>query len=401
MTNKILFITTTSLSTNPRLLKELYLTIKMGVDVEVICFKLGNWSDKTDLEHIKNLGNVKVHFLSAGKKPMLAWLTSTIIWKACNFFYTLLSNNIKINAFAHNKRTWLIGNFLKKNKAQYQLLIAHNLGALFPAWQYSKKHNIPFVFDIEDYHPGESCSPAEKKRREFLMKKLLPKAVYITYASPLISEYSLKLLKENEIPVHFLVNNCFSRKEFELHENNTEKVQLVWFSQNIAAGRGLELVLPVLYKFKDKVQVNLVGNLYQQFYNNFLVQYADMLKIAEPMPQPILNRFICQFDIGLAIELKTADFNREICLTNKLFAYAQAGLYILATDTSAQKQFSSEHKDFVMVSAQNPVEIEKSIVYIIENIDKIRKEKKSRFEYAQNLSWENESQKLVEIWEKI
>ncbi len=45
------------------------------------------------------------------------------------------------------------------------------------------------------------------------------------------------------------------------------------------------------------------------------------------------------FDIGLAIEDPTADENRNICLTNKIWSYFQAGLYIVATNTLAQQQF--------------------------------------------------------------
>jgi hypothetical protein len=176
---------------------------------------------------------------------------------------------------------------------------------------------------------------------------------------------------------------------------------LVWFSQNIAAGRGLELVLPVLYQFKEHVQLNLVGNLYPQFYNDFLVQYADILKITEPMPQAGLNKYICGFDIGLAIEQKASDFNRDICLTNKIFAYAQAGLYILATNTSAQTFFMEEHAGLGVVSGQSTIEMEKTIRNLLTNIETIRKEKKNRFEYAKKLGWESESQKLAGVWQDM
>jgi glycosyltransferase involved in cell wall biosynthesis len=286
-------------------------------------------------------------------------------------------------------------------KEKFDLIIAHSYSSLYPAYKLAKKHHIPFAFDIEDYHPGETCSPKEKKRREFLMRKMLPNAAYITYASPLIGKYSFDLLKGIEIPPHILINNCFLQNEFDFKQTNSDKIQLVWFSQNIAEGRGLELVVPVLYQFKELVQLNLVGNLYPQFYNDFLAQYADILKITEPMPQAGLNKYICSFDIGLAIEQKASDFNRDICLTNKIFAYAQAGLYILATNTSAQKLFMEEHAGLGVVSGQSSGEMEITISNLIANIEIIRKEKQARYEYAKKLSWESESQKLAEIWAKI
>ncbi|MFN8256710.1 MAG: hypothetical protein U0W24_13530 [Bacteroidales bacterium] len=233
------------------------------------------------------------------------------------------------------------------------------------------------------------------------MQRLLPHAAYISYASPQIGEYSLKLLPPGNIPPHFLVNNCFGRDEFQLEENNSMEVKFVWFSQNISAGRGLELLLPALYKFKDKVKLVLIGNLYSSFYSDFLSGFSEILQIYEPLPQVDLNRLVCHFDLGLAIELKSADLNRDICLTNKIFTYAQAGLYILATNTSAQELFMSEHRELGEVSGQTPQEMEKVIKDIIENIDTIRKNKKNRFEYAKKLSWENEGEKLLKAWKEI
>jgi hypothetical protein len=99
------------------------------------------------------------------------------------------------------------------------------------------------------------------------------------------------------------------------------------------------------------------------------------LQIIETIPQAGLNKYICSFDIGLAIEQKTSDFNRDICLTNKIFAYSQAGLYILATNTSAQKLFMEEHAGLGVVSGQNRGEMGNTVRYLIENIETIRKEK--------------------------
>lgn len=399
MAKSILFITTTNLSTNPRLLKEIMLAGKNGFEVSFIAFTLDNWSDATDKIHVQNLDGVKAIYLSATKKSLLNWLLSTLVWKACHWVGILFPNLLLPNAWAHNKRSYLISRSLKKNKSRYDLVISHNLGALYPAWCYAKKHQIPFAFDMEDYHPGESCSPAEKKRRELLMQKLLPKAAYISYASPLIGEHMLSLLKTAKIPPHFLVNNCFPETEFEFTENKQEKLEFVWFSQNIAAGRGLELVVPALYRFKDKVRLVLIGNLYQQFYQDFLSAYADMLQIQEPLPQLDLNRLVCRLDVGLAIEISATDLNKDIALSNKIFTYAQAGLYILATDTAAQVQFMKEHPALGQVSAQSHDGMEKAIGYIVENVDEIRKDKKNRFAFAKKLSWENESGKLVQAWE--
>lgn len=403
MPKKILFISKDNLTTNPRLLKELKLAVNLGYDVDFIGFFSGNWSDGIDKELAKEL-KANFYYIPATRKPVFPWFISSLIEKIAQKIYPFFKKNLKINAYAHSKRSILIPRYLKQINEQYDLVVAHTLPSLFPSYLFAKKLNIPFVFDIEDFHPGERIgfdAQNERKRREFLMRKILPHAAYITYASPLIGKHSLDLLEGQKIPDSTLINNCFSQTEFQYQENNSEKVKFVWFSQNIAPARGLELVLPALGKYKDKIQLTLIGNLYNEFYQDFLVQYTDFIDIIDPLSQKELNQKLSEFDVGLAIELISADQNRDLCLTNKIFAYVQSGLYILATDTTAQKQFMDEHPNLGLVTNQNVQDMQEQIEKIIQNINLIRKEKKQRFEYAKKLAWENESNKLVDIWKQI
>jgi glycosyltransferase involved in cell wall biosynthesis len=400
---KILFLSKDNLTTNPRLQKELKLAVEQGCIVDFIGFYSGNWSDKINKKITKKI-NANFHYISAIRKPFLKWFLSSIIEKTAQKIYPFFKNNLIITAFAHSKRTFLLQQHLKKNNKKYDLIIAHTLPTLYPAYRLAQKLSSKFTFDIEDYHPGEAISNDNKNeitRRKFLMKKLLSSTCFITYASPLIGEYSLKLLNNYPDKQHKLINNCFSRTEFQFRKNDSEKIKFVWFSQNISAGRGLELLVPVLAKFKDKIELHLIGNLYQTFYDSFLLKYTDFVKIISPLSQRELNLKLSEFDIGLSIELNTADINRQICLTNKIWAYAQSGLYILATDTNAQIQFMQKHENIGLISKQNNESLSTSCENIIKNINEIRYNKKTRFDYIQNLSWENESRKLVDIWNII
>ncbi len=147
--------------------------------------------------------------------------------------------------------------------------------------------------------------------------------------------------------------------------------------------------------------MTLIGKLNQSFYDDFLSNYASFIKIEKPLNQKDLNLKLSEFDIGLAIEVSSVDLNKDIALSNKIFAYAQSGLYILATDTTAQKQFISEHQKLGTISGQSIAEMEQEIAKLIQDIYNIRTQKKNRFEYAKKLAWENESQKLLQIWNEV
>ncbi len=291
--------------------------------------------------------------------------------------------------------------YLKKIRGHHALVIGHNMGALYPAWWYAEQKNIPFAFDVEDYHPGEKIykdAKNETVRRKILLEKILPDATYSSYASPLIREAISGRLKSDK--VRLLINNCFPQNEFILNTEPTGKVKFIWFSQNISHSRGLELMIEAMKAFGDDLELHLTGNLDPNFHPEMANNLA-FLKIHPPLPPVELNRSLGQYDVGLAIELNRSDYNRQICLTNKIWSYFQAGLYILATDTQAQQLFMKDHPGCGEICFQDVSGIRKSLKKIIQNISEIRKQKTRRFNNAQEYGWEKESIKLKTAWDQI
>lgn len=395
---KILFVTINNLPTNPRLLKEIKLASKRGYEVSCCLFDFGNhWSSNLNKGIMKELPKVCFYVISATRKPFFQWVYSSLINKLAQI---INSKNIAVAAYASNKRTWLLMHYFPRKK--YDLIIAHNLGALYPAYYWAKKTKSKYAFDIEDYHPGEVLvsgkDDKEIKRREFLMRTMLPKASYISYASPLIGERSLSLCET--IPPHLLINNTFNKSEFVFQECLSPKIEFVWFSQTISYGRGLEIILSVLSKRKYEVHCTIIGNLDRLFYNDVLSKYSDILTIKDPMPQKDLHKEIGKYDIGIAFET-AVDLNREVCLTNKILTYTLAGLFIFSTDLPGQKQFLDANKDIGIYTSPKFDDIDTKMSYILENIENIRNTKKMRFEKSNELSWERESKKLKSIWDII
>ncbi|MFN3952800.1 MAG: hypothetical protein ACK4KT_10405, partial [Thermaurantimonas sp.] len=76
--NKLLFITTSSLSTNPRLVKELSLASNLK-DIKVIAFKIGGWAHEEDNKIINKLSVASIKLITATRNPLLPWFFSTVI----------------------------------------------------------------------------------------------------------------------------------------------------------------------------------------------------------------------------------------------------------------------------------------------------------------------------------
>ncbi len=526
----LLFLTTNNLATNPRLVKELKTAIELGATLTVVQFKLGNWSDNKSEQLKEVVGGEKlvvsdelrgtntkkreVEFIEidATSKRKLSWLKWGVLEKLAQRIYPLFKNNLFINALASSRRSLQLVNVLKKSE-KADLIVAHNLGALYPAYVLSKKWHIPFIFDVEDYHPGEHIrldAQNERARREFLMKTLLPKASAITTASPLIGEYTLKLIGGHLN--HTVILNSFPKSEFipplshstlkthiplcryrcsafhfvttplrfdsELITQNPE-LNLVWFSQKISFGRGLEQLFEALkllhsaihypsqseeaensiQKIDNNNDINhqpstlnpelptptpklstpnyqpithnsqlstpnlnltLIGDLDPEFnlqiIEPFLAQLETLdqtvlppssglrcsvsLKIMSPMTQSALHAELANHDVGLALEFSNTDLNRQLCLTNKILAYAQAGLYILATNTPAQSEFMNEDPTRGVVCGQTPREMAEAILNMMEQHEAIKSGAIQRFEKGKELAWEKERGKLHAIWEE-
>ncbi|GAA4426847.1 hypothetical protein GCM10023188_09330 [Pontibacter saemangeumensis] len=403
---KILFITTSNLTTNPRLLKEVNLAVASGVAPTVVCFDFDNWTTSIEEELRTSLTGVKFSAITATRKAFRNWALATGLQLMYRKLNHKLPHSLKMRAQASDKRSYLLEQKLKNLDTDFDLIVSHNLGALYPAYAFAKKSNIPFAFDIEDYHPGETVAVDavnEVERRESLLKNILPKAFYVSYASPLIGEFSLALVPEVQEHNHFLVNNSFPLGEFQrpLTKNVADKISFVWFSQNIAAGRGLELVVPVLYRYKDKVQLTLIGNLVPSFYEGFLKMFDDLIQYRNPLTQQALHLELAKFDSGLAVEISNRDLNKDIASSNKIFAYAQAGLYIMATDTSAQKHFINQNSSLGVSFPQSEEGFEIALQELLAQKEEVLATKQQRFEAGKSLAWEHESSKLLAAWKSV
>lgn len=384
----ILFITSTNLSCNPRCLKEVRSALKMGAFVSVLAFELNNWSDENEKELNRELAAVNFQYIRSQGRDRRQAFIATLFEKLARSVTGLFKNNAWWAAMAISRRNYQLLNWVNNNEVTADVVIAHNPAAFYPAWRFSKKNKVPFVLDIEDYHPGETLPENVKRSVELVMKKLIPKAAYTTYASPLIKTYSQQLPPVNR-PPSLVVNNYFSAADFITPvSNGKDKLQLVWFSQNIDKGRGLEEVLSVYERFSDAFELTLIGNLKESFCEEYLNGKAG-ITVLKPMHPVALTKIMGQFDIGLAIE-PGKDLNNILALSNKILSYFQAGLYILASATEAQQLFMQDHPDHGVCTTLD----EKALTMVFENLklnkDQIRQNSSTRFRSAAAYSWELE-----------
>lgn len=392
----ILFISTHNLASNPRLVKEMQLALDNGFTVEVICFTFRNWSYEMNIKMLQSFAEqaVTFHCIEAGREGGLDWLISVLKEKHHRFWAKIFKPKGRALATAVSRRNYLLIRALKKIK-QADCVIGHNPGALYTTQWAAKKLKARAGFDVEDYHPGEGKDIPQQKLTRKLMQEVLPSMDYISFAAPLIRE-AVKNDAGKEGSNWITVMNYFPATDFVVPKNIEGPLQLVWFSQNISGGRGLEYILPVFKNFTGQIELHLYGHVDESFYETHVKGIENVL-LHKPVPQKELHSGLSSFDIGLALEPKK-DLNNDLAVSNKLLAYLQAGLFVLATNTRAQKQLLNSMAGHGNITELETRAFENTLQELLDKKEDIRSGATNRFEKIKKMCWEEESKKMIRIW---
>ena len=346
-------------------------------------------------ELLLRFSTVQFIILPTNRKPFFLWLSSVIK----ESFYRILSKKIPLGLSkitqAVSRRSDLLVNAISKVE-NADLVIGHNPGALYATSVAAEKFSCPSGFDVEDYHPGEGNDKHLGQITLSLMKQLLPKFDYVSFASNLIQKkvaVDLEVINKN----WFSILNYFPKNEFVCpKENNDNTIKFVWFSQNINSGRGLENILYLFENEHSNIELHLFGNVDIEFYTEVLSRYNYII-IHQPLPQIELHHELANYDIGLALDI-AIDENRDLAITNKILAYLQAGLYVMSSDISAHQFILNKYPNHGKIFTDSKTSISDSINGLIENIAEIRATKILRFNAFKNNNWEQESSVLYKNW---
>lgn len=407
----ILYHTTANLPTNPRLLKEIDLLSKEH-NISVLIFKLGNWSESINQAMMTERSHIHFFEIDVTRKHKLNWAFWGILEKLARIVWPLFKRSLWISALAHTRRSIMLLYKVKKLRIKPDYIVAHNLGALFPTFTLSKQLDVPFIYDIEDYDPGIAVPNGGRHYIpicELLMRSCLPSSIALTCASPLIGEYTLELIGGH--PNHQVILNSFPSDEFQFpSKNHSDILKLVWFSQKISFGRGIEQLIDAFEHLdseqKSAISLTLIGDIDSEFQQQIIEPAIKKLNYISlehlpPMKQLELHKNLANYDVGLALEFNNTDLNRQLCLTNKILAYTQAGLFILATDTPAQRQFMEEEIGRGLICGQNSESIAAELQKIMKEITDIQYHSLERFNKGKSLSWEKECNKIKELWKNL
>ena len=198
--------------------------------------------------------------------------------------------------------------------------------------------------DLEDWH-SEDLLPEDRKHRPVKLLQQVESTVLRRSACAFTTSEAMAdvLTRSYGCPRPVVVRNVFPLQPASRTDRPTgaSPVNFVWFSQTVGPGRGLEEFLELWKRTSVPSTVHLLG----ECRDGYLQELTGSLEPARrqrilnhpPVPPGELPQRLADFDIGLALELRQPR-SRDLTITNKLFQYLNAGLAVVASDTSGQRE---------------------------------------------------------------
>lgn len=344
----ICLITSRHISYNPRLVKEADALHEAGFKVRVVAPSYTSAKAALDRKLMKTRG-WSLNVVTSDRtdiRSTLRWLKASLRQRISQKLYPYIP--AVVQDVAYSRYVSELATHAVAEPAD--LYIAHNLQALPAAHRAARRHDALLGFDAEDFHRGEfraDDASLQKALTEEVESLYLPQCDHVTAASEGIAEAYAKRLG---IKPPTVVLNVFPREERsghtpadELHKEKHEgTISLYWYSQVIGSDRGLQDMLRALPDLDEKIVLTLRGSWASGSEDVFRslaheLGVAHRLRVLPPAPPEQLVERAAQHDIGLALE-QSHTINRDLCVTNKILAYLLAGIPVIATATTGQRQ---------------------------------------------------------------
>lgn len=294
--------------------------------------------------------------------------------------------------------------FLLFRKAD--LLVSNDLDTLLPNFLIHKFRKTPLIYDSHEYFTGVpelEHRPLVRKVWKRIERWIFPKLGDIITVNESIAglyqkEYGKSLTVVRNIPEHVTANEHPSRQELGLP---VDKKIILLQGAGINIHRGGEEAVEAM-QYIDHAVLLVIGS---GDVIGVLRQMVRQMRLDEKvffypkMPFTKLLQYTRHADIGLTLD-KDTSLNYRYSLPNKLFDYIYAGVPVLASPLVEVKRIVDGYNIGELIENHDPRHIASRIGAMLDNQERYAMWKENLKAAAQDLSWEREEKKLVNVYQK-
>ncbi|MCB0696260.1 MAG: glycosyltransferase [Chitinophagaceae bacterium] len=393
----IVIVTDQHLSANPRVWKEADALARNGYEVEIITRANNAMRKKKDMAILQKLHP------SVRYSPVVNAIKAEIPALRDIYYRSRLKLVLLAKRLGFESRYLLSTDpdkiYTESLSRNADLYIAHVECGLFVGKHLIQKGK-KVAFDFEDWYSRDYLSPVRAvKLLSSLELHALQHGVYVTCPSVAMADALKQTYNVADKPEALYNGFADSPVQEVANLRDDSMVNMVWFSQRVGPGRGLEKIAAVLKEVNTKVKLTLIGDCppeYEATLNDVFPK-EHKLELVPPVSHTELDNMLQQFDIGLALE-EIYPESRNKTITNKILQYLQAGIKVLATNTDGQVEVAGCFPSSVRTVRTNDTtgwaaELDALIAEPVER-EKIKEV------YHKHFSWAAQEVKLLSLVEK-
>ncbi len=284
------------------------------------------------------------------------------------------------------------------------LLLSNDLDTILPNYFVSKLKGIKMIYDSHEYFTETpelvnrpKVQRVWKRIEEFVVPKLDEMITVCDSIADLFRDkYGVKCHVVRNIPSRKALPPKGDKMELGLP---TDKHLLVLQGSGINIQRGAEELVQAM-QYLDDCHLMIIGGgdvlpILKQMVVDLNI--SDRVRFLPRMSYAKMMAYTQNAEFGFCLD-KDTNLNYRFSLPNKLFDFIQAGVPIIASHLTEIEKIIRKYDLGLFIENHDPKTIADTIRVGLSDTEKIKAWKTNLAQAALDLCWENEEQKLLEIY---
>jgi len=297
---------------------------------------------------------------------------------------------------------------------KYDVFHAHDLNTLIGAYMASRRQGANLIYDSHELYLERNRLEPYKPIGKWIRKKveayLIRRSDYVitvndSLARMLADTYKIKLpIVIMNAPSLRRISPMSQHISLRREIGIQDKYHILLYSGAITFNRGLENLIKAL-TYLPQCFLVLMGygnDKYKTKLRNIAVEkgVAPRLTFFGPVPSDQVTLYAAGADLGVA-PIENACLSYYYCSPNKLFEYLLAGLPVIASDFPEMSHIINQYGVGGTFDPSTPKDIARAAMEILGAPEKWGNIKGKTDAVASTYNWENESRKLVDMYQSL
>jgi glycosyltransferase involved in cell wall biosynthesis len=290
---------------------------------------------------------------------------------------------------------------------KFDILVSNDLDTLPANFFISLIRRKPLVYDSHEYFTGVPELDTRPKAKVFWEKMeslLFPRLKYIYTVNESIANLYRQKYRKNihvvrNVPVRISKNSWPERSDLGLPEN---KKIVILQGAGININRGAEEAIQSMKYLDGTILLIIGGGDVVHLLNDIVLKegVGDKVLFKPKMPYEQLMSYTRLADVGITLD-KDTNINYRFSLPNKLFDYIQAGIPVLCSNLVEVAGIVKKWDVGMVADNHDPEHIAQRINEMLIDLERYKIWKANLAKAAEELSWDNEKQRLLEVYKDL